>query len=369
MAKSPRHETTPASSRIEGVFRTFAKSTNGLHVSRKRTLPAMTTMNRTPDVKLHQLQYLIAVAEHGSLRLAAQARNVSIAAVSKGLHELENAVGTPLLERKAQGLAVTPAGRTLLSRARVIAGEIQGAFDEINRLQAAAETRLSVGITPWIAHSLLAATVDRFLAVRPDVNLNLTETLGTDYSALREGALDIAVGLTLEQTASDLISRPLFSYELAVVCRRGHPLQGMRTLAALRGQPWLLSHGIDQYKSPLREFFLESFGSPAVAGKGRIHYSRSTLIALQVIENSDMLCVMPYPLVEAVRDRYRIEALALDDPLPQSTTSYLTRRNTPSNGAIAQFIGALIETVDRDCQMENRLLRRVFHSFETLHKA
>lgn len=180
---------------------------------------------------------------------------------------------------------------------------------------------------------------------------------------------DIAVGLTLEQTANDLISRPLFSYEQAVVCRRGHAMQGARTLAALREQSWILSHGIDQYKSPLREFFLASFAPSSAAGAGRIHYSRSTSIALQLIENSDMLCVMPYPLVEAVRDRYRIEALNLNDPLPQNTTSYLTRRNTPSNGAIAQFIGALIETVDQDCQMENRLLRRVFHSFETLRKA
>ena len=237
-----------------------------------------------------------------------------------------------------------------------------------NRMQAAVETKLAVSVTPWIAQSLLAATVNRFLAVRPDVSLNLVETFGTDYTALREGTLDIAVGLAPEQTPSDLIGRPLFSYEQAIVCRRGHPLQEARTLASLSGQSWILSHGIDQYKSPLREFFVSAYGDPACQGGGRLHYSRSTLIALQMIENSDMLCLMPSPLLEAVRDRYRVEGVALEAALPHNTTSYLTRRNTPVSGAIAQFIAALIETVKADCQIENRLLRRVYHSFESLHK-
>ena len=324
--------------------------------------------SRSLDLKFHQLQYLIAVADHGSLRMAAQARGVSLAAISKGLHELEKVVGMPLFERRAQGPVVTPAGQALLQRARVIVNEVRGAVDEINRMQAAVETKLAVSVTPWIAQSLLAATVNRFLAVRPDVSLNLVETFGTDYTALREGTLDIAVGLAPEQTPSDLIGRPLFSYEQAIVCRRGHPLQEARTLASLSGQSWILSHGIDQYKSPLREFFVSAYGDPACQGGGRLHYSRSTLIALQMIENSDMLCLMPSPLLEAVRDRYRVEGVALEAALPHNTTSYLTRRNTPVSGAIAQFIAALIETVKADCQIENRLLRRVYHSFESLHK-
>ena len=82
-----------------------------------------------------------------------------------------------------------------------------------------------------------------------------------------------------------------------------------------------------------------------------------------------MLCLMPSPLLEAVRDRYRVEGVALEEPLPHNATSYLTRRNTPVNGTIAQFIAALIETVRVDCQIENRLLRRVYHSFDSLHKA
>lgn len=325
--------------------------------------------SRSPELKFHQLQYLIAVAEHGSLRMAAQSRGVSVAAISKGLHELENVVGMPLLERRAQGPVVTPAGHALLLRARVIANEVRGAVDEINRMQATVETKLSISVTPWIAQSLLASTVNRFLAARPDVSLNLVETFGTDYTALREGSLDIAVGLAPEQTPRDLISRPLFSYEQAIVCRRGHPLQEARTLSALRGQSWILSHEIDQYKSPLQEFFNSAPEDPKRPEAHRLHYSRSTLIALQMIENSDMLCLMPSPLLEAVRDRYRVEGVALEEALPHNATSYLTRRNTPVNGTIAQFIAALIETVRVDCQIENRLLRRVYHSFDSLHKA
>lgn len=320
------------------------------------------------SLKFHQLQYLIAIAERGSLRLAAQSRGVSFAAISKGLHELEKAVGMPLFERRTQGAVLTSAGQALLLRARAIVNEVQGALTELSQMRASVETKLSVGVTPWIAQSLLAPTVSRFFAARPDVSLNLVETFGTDYSALREGSLNIAIGLAPENVPSDLISRPLFSYEHVVVCRQGHPLQGARSLDSLHGQSWVLSHGIEQYQSPLREFFAAADGAPNSLDKGRLHSSRSTLIALQMIENSDLLCVMPYPLLEAVRDRFRVDALSLKEALPVNTTSYLTRRNTPVGGAIAQFIAALIESVETDCQIQNRLLRRVFHSFERVHK-
>ena len=75
-------------------------------------------MSRLAEFKLQQLQYLIAIAEQGSLRLAGLALGVSAAAVSKGLQELENTAGMRLCERQSQGLVLTEGGRALLVRAR-----------------------------------------------------------------------------------------------------------------------------------------------------------------------------------------------------------------------------------------------------------
>lgn len=272
--------------------------------------------SRSPELKFHQLQYLIAVAEHGSLRMAAQSREfrcgnqqrASRAGKCRG-HAFAGTAGTRA--GNTSGARATPAGT---GDRRASAGR----QDEINRMQATVETKLSISVTPWIAQSLLASTVVRFLAARPDVSLNLVETFGTDYTALREGSLDIAVGLAPEQTPRDLISRPPSFLRAGHVCRRGHPLQEARIPLSIAGsQSWILSHEIDQYKSPLQEFFNSAPEDPKRPEAHRLHYS-STLIALQMIENSDMLCLMPSPLLEAVRDRYRVEGVALEEPLPHN---------------------------------------------------
>lgn len=325
-------------------------------------------MNRPSDFKLHQLRYLIAIADQGSLRLAAQALGVSAAAVSKGLQELENAAGSRLCERQAQGLALTAGGRALLVRARLIVAEIDGAMRDLSSLQRHTETRFSLGVTPWFASTLLAPTVQRFLARRPDVSLNFHETVGTTYTALREGTIDMAVGLAPSGAGADeLVSRPLFSYSQAVVCRAGHPCQGARSLAVLGGQSWILSHEIEQYKAPLRDFFFEHYrGAAATAQAGRIHYARSAMMALDVVENSDILSILPWPLVEALRDRLAIVPLALRETMPENVTSCVTRRNVPVNGCIGEFVDALMETVAEASREHKGPLQRLLRTLEVV---
>lgn len=330
-------------------------------------------MTRSSDFKLQQLQYLIAIAEQGSLRLAGLALGVSAAAVSKGLQELENTAGMRLCERQSQGLALTEGGRALLVRARLIVGEMDLAMRELKRLQRHTETRLSVGVTPWFAHTLLAPTTRRFVQQRPDVSLHFHETVGTTYAALREGSIDLAIGLApADNGAGELASRALFSYGQAVVCRSGHPCQHARTLEELAGQSWILSHAIDQYKAPLREFFIAHYGTPGPdsasepAPAGRIHYARSAMMALNLVEDSDILSILPWPLVEALRERHAIMPLPLRVTMPENITSCVTRRNTPVNGSIGDFIAALMETVQAASQTRQGPLQRLFRSLEVI---
>lgn len=326
-------------------------------------------MARSSDFKLQQLQYLIAIAEQGSLRLAGLALGVSAAAVSKGLQELENTAGMRLCERQSQGLALTEGGRALLLRARLIVGEMEQAMRELNRLQSQTETRLSVGVTPWLSNTLLAPTVRNFLRKRPDVSLNFHETVGTTYAALREGSIDMAIGLApADSSAAEFVSRALFSYGQAVVCRAGNPCQHARSLAALAGQSWILSHEIDQYKAPFRDFFIEQYRGPGLPlASGRIHYARSAMMALSLVEDSDILSILPWPLIEALRERHAIVPLALRESMPENLTSCVTRRNTPVNGSMGDFIAALMKTVQQASQAQQGPLQRLFRSLEVIH--
>lgn len=305
-------------------------------------------MNPQPELKPHQLQYLIAVAEQGSLRQAAQSLGVSPAAVSKGLKELEDTAEVALFERQASGYVLSAAGRMLLARARSITAEMTAALQELRNVGSGTITTLSVGITPWILHTVLPAVLTQFHRVRPDVRLRIHETLGTDYAALREGTIDFAIGLSpAAETAPDLVIRPLFSYEQAVACRVDHPCSRVTSMDKLTGYGWILSHNIEQYGSPYREYFLAHFGPdlPEVPSAA-LYFTRSSVAALHVVENSDMLSILPWPLVEAMRDRYRITAIPLREQVAERLTSFITRRNTPCNGAIGQFVEVLMAVVN-----------------------
>ncbi|MCA1323151.1 LysR family transcriptional regulator [Herbaspirillum sp. alder98] len=326
-------------------------------------------MSRPPELKLQQLQYLIAIADHGGLRPAAQMLGVSAAAVSKGLQELENTAGTRLLERQAQGLQLTAAGRNLLARARLIQGEVDQAVLELGAARAATRIRFTVGITPWVSLTLLAPTMLRFTAMRPDVNLRLLDVFGSDYAGLRDGSMDMAIGLAPpEQAGNELSARPLFSYEHTIACRRGHPRQQARHLEELAGQSWLLSHEITQYKPPLRDFFMTHYAAEPAADtplRGQVHIYRS-MHMMEMICNSDLLTVVPWPVIEASRERYPVEALTLKERLPASTTCYVTRKNTAANGCIGDFIEAMMQALSEESVRSRYVHPRVLRSLDII---
>lgn len=325
-------------------------------------------MTRAPELKLQQLQYLIAIAEHGGLRSAAQALNVTAAAVSKGLQELENTAGTRLLERHAQGLQLTDAGRRLLTRARLIQSEVEMAMQELGATRASTRIRFTVGITPWVSLTLLTPALLRFAELRPEVSLRVFDVFGSDYAALRDGSMDLAIGLAPPEDGSgELAARPLFSYEHAIACRRGHRLQQARHLEELAGQSWLLSHDIGQYKPPLRDFFQRHYGQgqSLTPGAGQLHQYRSLHI-MELICNSDLLTIVPWPVIEASRQHYPLEALTLKERLPASTTSYITRRNAPAHGCVADFVAAMMHVFSDETTRNRFLHPRVLRSLDVI---
>src|ERR1700759_1989798 len=70
-------------------------------------------------MELRHLRYFIAVAEAGSLTVAAeQSLHTSQPSLSRQIRDLENEVGAQLLTRRARGVEVTPAGRAVLPHPR-----------------------------------------------------------------------------------------------------------------------------------------------------------------------------------------------------------------------------------------------------------
>ena len=72
-------------------------------------------------MELRHLRYFIAVAEEGSLTLAAEKRlHTAQPSLSRQIRDLETEVGTQLMTRSAQGVELTAAGKAFLDHARMV---------------------------------------------------------------------------------------------------------------------------------------------------------------------------------------------------------------------------------------------------------
>ena len=71
-------------------------------------------------MELRHLRYFVAVAEEGSLTVAAERRlHTSQPSLSRQIRDLEDEVGAQLFSRSARGIELTAAGKAFLDHARL----------------------------------------------------------------------------------------------------------------------------------------------------------------------------------------------------------------------------------------------------------
>ena len=111
-------------------------------------------------MELRHLRYFVAVAEAGSLKLAAEAKlHTTQPSLSRQIHDLEHEVGTPLFLRSARGVQLTAAGRLLLEHARVVLLQAETAVNSVRQIANSTKPAFTLGFmighdSTWIPKSL-----------------------------------------------------------------------------------------------------------------------------------------------------------------------------------------------------------------------
>jgi LysR family transcriptional regulator, hydrogen peroxide-inducible genes activator len=124
---------------------------------------------------LKQLQYLVALHEHGHFGRAADASFVSQSTLSAGLRDLENLLGVILVERTKRAVRFTPLGNSVVAKAHRVLREAEELSDLVqsSALPLSGEVRMSV--IPTIAPFLLPRMLPRLRRERPALKLFLRE--------------------------------------------------------------------------------------------------------------------------------------------------------------------------------------------------
>jgi DNA-binding transcriptional LysR family regulator len=192
---------------------------------------------------LRQLEYLVAVAECGSVALAAERCHVSSPSISAAIAQLEQEFGLPLfIRRHAQGLSLTEGGRQFTEAARVVLAAGAALNDRAAELTGQVRGPLAVGCLLTFAQVVLPRLRRSFAEAHPEVEFRQSEhDHAALIEALRHARLDAALSYDLE-LPGDLDFLPLLPLAPYALLPEGHPLAGRAqvTAADLAPHPMVL---------------------------------------------------------------------------------------------------------------------------------
>ncbi len=188
-------------------------------------------------ITMKHLRYFEALARHGHFGRAAEACAISQPALSLQMKELEDILGTPLIERGSRQISLTSLGETFAARA----SDILRAVDELAQLGRAAQGALTgqlrIGVIPTVAPYLLPRVVQVLAARYPDLDLRPREAVTRRLiDDLAEGRLDTAI-VALPVSEPGLTEVPLFAEEFLLVRPRadaGKPVPSSEMLREMR---------------------------------------------------------------------------------------------------------------------------------------
>ena len=170
---------------------------------------------------LKQLQYLVALKDHGHFGKAADACFVTQSTLSAGLRELETLIGVTLVERTRRVVRFTPLGERIAEKGRRILREAEELADMARAAGKPLSGELRMGVIPTIAPFLLPGLLPRLRAEWPDLKLYLREeTSQSACDALHRGQLDCVL-LALPFGCGEVDNAPLFDDRLWVAFPAG----------------------------------------------------------------------------------------------------------------------------------------------------
>ena len=192
-------------------------------------------------MNLRQLEYFVAIAEHGSLTAAAEELLVSQPSLSQQIRSLERELGGALLERLPRGVRLTAAGQELLPEARSALMHADHARRSVRRALELEAGQLEVAVTTSAALGILPIALRDWQHRHPEIEVSLLEYPHRHAldEAVRDGAGDIAVGSLPDSWTGQV--EPLGWEEFVVVLPDGDPLlEGKAVdLALLADRRWV----------------------------------------------------------------------------------------------------------------------------------
>jgi LysR family transcriptional regulator, hca operon transcriptional activator len=265
-------------------------------------------------MELRHIRYFVAVAETGSLTVAAERRlHTSQPSLSRQIRDLELEIGTPLLTRSVHGVELTAAGKAFLDHARLALAQVEAAREAARRAAHPEKPGFALGFLTGQEMDWLPEAMHVLRDELPNIDVTVT----SEYSpvladALLRGRLDLAF-MRREAQATDLLYRTVAQEPLLAVLPSDHRLAQHESveLREIASEPFV---GVSETAPALRKVIDD--------------YVRETGIAITPAHEADNLA-MAISLV-ASRRGFALLPRYAQNFLPWSVVSRPIKGNAPS---------------------------------------
>ncbi|PXW16435.1 DNA-binding transcriptional regulator HcaR [Paraburkholderia caballeronis] len=195
-------------------------------------------------MELRHLRYFIAVADELSFTRAALRLHTAQPSLSQQIRNLEDEVGTPLLERTRRKVELTEAGTVFLAEARLVVAQADRAVARARQVAQQGRATVTIGFVPAAEIRVFPAILPRLRLRFPDVNVELRSLPTADQEeALQRGEIDVAF-MRYPVRSADLTSEVVLVEPLVVLLPSSHPLAKLERIPPekLDGEPFISTH-------------------------------------------------------------------------------------------------------------------------------
>lgn len=293
-----------------------------------------------PTIK--QLQYLVALRDHGHFGKAAEACFVTQSTLSAGLRELESHIGITIVERNRRVVRFTPTGIRIADKARRVVREAEELGDMAKAAGEPLAGELSMGVIPTIAPFLLPRILPRLRRDWPDLKLFLREEpSAAACDSLAHGHVDCVL-LARPFACGDVEVAPLFDDQLYVAYPAGEALpEAISPDYIDQSRLLLLEDG-----HCLKDHALSACNRPDLRADAKmLGTSLHTLV--QMVDNGLGLTMLPKMAIDAgILHNTRVEARPLQAGNPTREIALVWRKASPRGKEFA-LLADVIKTANQ----------------------
>lgn len=199
---------------------------------------------------LQQLEYIVAVAEHGHFGKAAEACGITQPTLSLMIKKLEEELDTIIFDRESHPVTTTVLGQKIIDKAKVVLFNTGQLFEMTRSEKDLATGELKIAMISTVAPVLTPGLFKYLCKTYPQIHPQVQEML-SDSIIRRLKRAELDMGITVSPVNDpDLMEIPLFHEKFLAYVSPDNPLYKNESLESgtlLNHPVWIMKDGLRQF--------------------------------------------------------------------------------------------------------------------------